>query len=378
MAAVAPLHHMLRRLTRRLTRVLRRATLRAVNPSRALKVPVLLATLACAASGCGLGGAAKAPTVEIDDAPKDAILSPEGTPIALRRSVVADEYFWLRAKVLEGEAPAAFAEAYSAMKDLRGELSADPTAWEDLEVPLGEVSHASELIAIYGDLPEKKDVGGTNVPLRAAALRLAQAMTDVEATYRKGPYRLHSDAIGVAANDLAARLVPREADILRAVEADMALPAGRRPVVVTLVSDAPYPGIFAADARGRVMACFVRVRGLEGTALVETVLHESLHALDEMTVREATAMNMLRAALAQRGIDEANSNAEMAINTVTFAEAASLVRRFVDPKHRPLGESGFYTLYPPAPSIVEAWTRHVEGEAMEATADAIAKAVTTP
>ena len=124
------------------------------------------------------------------------------------------------------------------------------------------------------------------------------------------------------------------------------------------------------------MASFVRVRGLDGSALVETVLHESLHALDEMTVRESTAMNTLRAALAQRGIDESNSNAEMAINTVTFAEAASLVRRFVDPKHRPLGESGFYTLYPPAPAIVEAWSRHVGGEAMDATADAIAKAVT--
>ena len=114
------------------------------------------------------------------------------------------------------------------------------------------------------------------------------------------------------------------------------------------------------------------------SALVETVLHESLHALDEMTVREATAMNALRAALAKRGIDADDSNAEMAINTVTFAEAASLVRRFVDPTHAPLGESGFYTLYAPAPAIVEAWTRHVGGEGLESTADAIAKAVTAP
>lgn len=327
---------------------------------------------------CGPAAGPKAPVAEIDDAPSDAILSPEGTPISLRRSVVADEYFWLRTKVLEGEAPPAFADAFAAMHDLRSELSGDPTAWEDLEVPLGEVSHASELVTIYGELPEKKEVGGHTVLLRAAAVRLARAMVEIEATYRKGPYRVHSDAIAVAANDLAARLVPHEAAILRAIEADMALPGGARPIIVTLVSDAPYPGIFAADARGRVMACFVRVRGLDGSALVETVLHESLHALDEMTVRESTAMNALRAALAKRGIDEANSNAEMAINTVTFAEAASLVRRFVDPKHRPLGESGFYTLYPPAPEIVQAWSRHVEGEAMDATADAIAKAVAAP
>ncbi|MDB4938711.1 MAG: hypothetical protein JWP87_5683 [Labilithrix sp.] len=327
--------------------------------------------------GCTPSGPPKAP-VEIDDAPRDAILSPEGTPIALRRSVVADQYFWLRTKVLEGEAPPAFAQSFAAMHDLRADLAADPTAWEDLEVPLGEVSTASELLAIYEKLPEKKDVGGQTVQFRAGAMRLARAMATNEATYRKGPYRLHADAIGIAANDLATHLVPREADILRAIEADMALPGGARPIVVTLVSDAPYPGIFAADQRGRVMASFVRVRGLDGNALVETVLHESLHALDEMTVRESTAMNMLRAALAKRGIDAENSNAEMAINTVTFAEAASLVRRFIDPKYRPLGESGFYTLYAPAPAIVEAWTRHVDGEALDATADAIANAVTAP
>lgn len=317
------------------------------------------------------------PVVDVDDAPRDAILSPEGAPIALRRSVVADEWFWLRTKVLEGEAPAAFAEAFAAMHDLRGDLSGDPTAWEDLEVPLGEVSSATELAEIYEKLPVRKEVGSTTVQFRAAAVRVARAMAKTEVTYRKGPYKMHADAIGLAARDLAAHLVPHETEILRAIETDMALPVGDRPIVVTLVSDAPYPGIFAADARGRVMACFVRVRGLDGSALVETVLHESLHALDEMTVRDATAMNALRAALAKRGIAEENSNAEMAINTVTFAEAASLVRRFVDPKHKPLGESGFYTLYAPAPAIVDAWSRHVTGgEAMDATADAVAKAVT--
>jgi hypothetical protein len=347
-----------------------------LNPSRLVATSLLAALL-----GCGAAGAPKVPMAPdaVDDEPGDALLTSAGTPIALRRSIVADQYFWLRAKVLEGEAPPAFAEPFNAMHELRAELAGDPTAYEDLEVPLGAVSHASELVAIYGELPERKEVGGRTVPFRAAALRLARAMTAVEAAYKKGPYRDHADAIALAAKDLGLRLVPNEPAILKAIESDMGLPDGARAVVVTLVSDAPYPGIFAADARGRVMASFVRVRGLDGGALAETVLHESLHALDEMTVREPTALNALRAALAKRGIDESDSNAEMAINTVTFAEAASLVRRFVDPTHRPLGEKGFYTLYPPAPAIVEAWTRHVDGgEGLDATADAIAKAVTAP
>lgn len=341
----------------------------------------LVAAWSFAAAGCGgASGPPKAPVAEAAPAPGDAMLTAEGAPIALRRSVVADLYFWLRTKVLEGEAPREYAEAYAAMHDLRGELSGDPTAWEDLEVPLGTVGRSAELVAIYAELPARKDVGGRVVPLRAAAVRLASAMATVEDAFRRGPYREHADDIARAARELTTRLVPQEAAILKAIEVDLAVPGADIPLVITLVADAPYPGIFAADARGRVTASFVRVRGLDGGALVETVLHECLHAFDELTVREkTTAMNALRSALAGRGLDESDSNVEMAVNTVTFAEAASLVRRFVDPAHRPLGESGFYTLFPPAPAIVEAWSRHVEaGEPIETTADAIAKAVAAP
>lgn len=336
----------------------------------------LVFAAACAACN-GSGGPPKAP---MSAGPPDAMLTAEGSPIALRRSLVADHYFWLRAKVLEGEAPKEYGEAYSAMQELRADFAGDPTAWEDLEVPLGAVSSASELLSVYGGLPERRDVGGRPVPLRADATRLARAMIHVEDSFRRGPYHDHADEIAKAASDLGQRLVPHVQEILRAIQTDMGVSGSDRPIVITLVGDAPYPGIFAADAKGHVMASFVRVRGLDGGALVETILHESLHAYDEMTVREkSTAMNALRAALGQRGMDESDPNVEMAVNTVTFAEAASLVRRFVDKTHKPLGESGFYTLYPPAPAIVEAWSRRVEtGEAIDATADAIAKAVAAP
>ena len=340
----------------------------------ALARRVLFACLFVAAVGCG---GARPPAAPIDDDTHDATpLTPDTSPIGLRRSVVADEYFWLRAKVLEGEAPAPFSDALAAMHDLRADLAPDPTAWEDLEVPLGTVRRASELTAAYAELPVSKDVGGKLVSFRARALRLAKAIEASESAYRAGPFREHDAEIARAAKELSARLLPNVETLLRTLEADMALPGVTRPIVLTLVGDAPYPGIFAADARGHATASFVRVHGLEGGALCETVLHESLHAIDELTVRSPTAMNMLRAALTRHGIDESDPSVEMAVNTVTFAEAASLVRRFVDPNHRPMGESGFYTLFPPAQGIVDAWNRHVDGVSIDDTADAIAKAVT--
>ncbi len=302
----------------------------------------------------------------------------DDSPIAMRSSVVADEFFWLRAKLLEGEAPPQFRAAYSAMHDLRADLGTDASAWEDLEVPLGTLSRARELGAVYGALPETTDVGGRPIALRAEAMRVARTLEESETAFLRGPYREHADAIARAAKDLSTRLLPKEAAILESIHSDMSLPGIDRPIVVTLVGDAPYPAFFAADERGKEIATFVRVRGLEGTALVETVLQASLHAIDEITVKTPTAMNMLRGALAHRGIDEADPNIEMIVNTLTFAEAASLVRRFVDKAHKPMGEGGFYTLYPPAASIVAAWDRHLDGEPLESTMDAIASAVSAP
>ncbi len=68
--------------------------------------------------------------------PAVAMLSPIDIPIALRGSTIAAEYFWLRVKVLEGEAPTEFAEAFDAMHDLGRDLASDATMWEDLELPL--------------------------------------------------------------------------------------------------------------------------------------------------------------------------------------------------------------------------------------------------
>lgn len=330
--------------------------------------------LGVSAAACAPARPPEAPLDEHDAEP----LTPETSPIGLRRSVVADEYFWLRAKTLEGEAPAPFKDALNAMQELRGDLSPDPTSWEDLEVPLGTARRASDLSTVYGELPLSREVGGRPVALRARALRLSRALEATEAAYRAGPFREHDAEIQRAAKELGSRLLPNVETILRAVEGDLALPGVTRPIVVTLVGDAPYPGIFAADARGRSSASFVRVHGLAGDNLCETVLHEALHAIDELTVRSETAMNALRKALAAKGMGDDDPNVEMAVNTVTFAEAASLVRRFVDPNHRPLGENGFYTLYAPARAVVDAWDKHIDGAPLEETMDAIARAVSAP
>lgn len=337
-------------------------------------------------AACGAAGPATS-TVDVPKAPgRDAppvapdvvILSREGAAIMLRRSALADQWFWLRTKVLEGDVPAGFERARTAMQDLRTTLGGDASSWEDVEVPLGAARSADELVTAFEALPSDRAEGGLRMPLRAPALQAARELRATESLYRSGPYRAHLEAIDRAAKDLAATLGPREKELTTAMRADMRADGPLPPIVLTLVAEAPYAAAFAADDRGHTAAVFLRVRGLDGSALVETTLAESLHAVDELSVRSpTTAMNVLRKALAKNGMGEEDSNVEMVVNTVTFAEAASLVRRFVDPKHRALGESGFYELYPPAKAIVLAWERHLAGEPLETTAEAIARAVTS-
>ncbi|AKV01219.1 hypothetical protein AKJ09_07882 [Labilithrix luteola] len=336
----------------------------------------LSSTLAVAGLACAKPATAPSSSSALSADDYEALLTPEAAPIGFRRSLVADEYFWLRTKALEGEAPPEFTEALTASREIRAELGSDPEAFEDLEVPLGSVRAGRDLLARYGELPKLKDVGGRPVAFQSKALRLARAIDATEGAYFSGPYREHAEWVARASKDLLARVVPHEAAIVAAIDKDIGLGGAARPVVVTLVGDAPYPGIFAADDRGHAMATFVRVRGVEASDLAEVVLHEAIHALDEMSVRLPTDMNQLRKAFEQRGIDE--TNVEMAMNTVTFAEASSLVRRFVDPSHKPMGESGFYALYPPAPAIVEAWEKHIAGEPIQKTAEAIATAIAGP
>lgn len=299
----------------------------------------------------------------------------------MRRSVVADEYFWLRAKMLDGDVPPGFADAIDAMHELHAAFAGDATAWEDLEVPLGSVERAVDLLPFYQALPEKLvqdgPAGGVVKP-RQLALRLARALGATERAYLDGPYREHHVQIARSAEVLARKLVPVDARIAEAIEREWDVAIPDRPLVLTLVGDAPYPGSFAADARGHALASFVRVRGMSDADLVEAVLQQYLHTLDEITVRSSTLPNEVRRAFAQREVDPSDPNVEMAVNTMAFAEAASLVRRFVDPSHTPLGNGGFYAFYPSAPAIVDAWNRRVAGESSTATVEAVVDGVLGP
>lgn len=331
---------------------------------------------ACASTSIACGGGRPAKDAS-DAALGPEILSAPNASITLRGSLVADQYFWLRTKLLDGDAPPEFREALEAMRALRDDLGGDASAWEDLELVLGNARRAEDLTSTYGELPKLTYQGANVVMLRQDALRLARAMAASEGAFRAGPYREHRAAVERAAADLGRRLGPNEATILTALDKDLGLGGSGPKPVITLVYDAPYPGAFAADESGRTHASFVRVRGLEGTMLAEVVLHEVIGAVDELTVRTpTTALNELRQAFARRGTDAGDPNVEMAVNTVAFAEAGSLIRRFVDPAHVSSAESGFFTLYPPAKPIVLVWDRHVAGGAsVQATADAIAQAV---
>ena len=96
----------------------------------------LALALAAAVTLSGCAGASP-PAAPVDDVADVVPLAPDTSPIGLRRSVVADQYFWLRAKVLEGEGAGAVRRR--ARRDARSARGAGGRSdrVEDLDVRSG-------------------------------------------------------------------------------------------------------------------------------------------------------------------------------------------------------------------------------------------------
>ena len=229
-------------------------------------------------------------------------------------------------------------------------------------------------------LPESVERAGQTIPVRDLALPLARRLVSM---LKENPQDLSTLAHRSLdpkrqTIDAAFKKYPRlVASALESLE--IANPASTVPVVI--VSTMPAPGAATyRDANGRAVSV-VGTGSLDGSDLVETVLHESLHAVDAMSSKDVTALNKLRTALTDAGV--APRTAADCVHAVIFAQAAATVRRVVDPAHVPVGAKpgGAYgRMSKPAQESVAIWTAHCDGTIDTSTAVAriVAVAKTTP
>lgn len=304
-------------------------------------------------------------------------LTPADAPIALMKSAVATQWFWLRAKTLEGGAPPGFEEATATMRELKDTIGPDTIVWEDLEGAVLGVATAHDLPSAVGALPTLEDDPSRVTLLRLAGLRAARSVAATEGHYRRTVYGEHAQEVTRAAATLAALLLPRAGSALTAMRDDLGAPWPDVPVVLTLVYDAPFRGSDAPKTAPRALGRFLRVRGVTGPALVESAITEILLGFDEQAQPDDTsALQKLRAALVRRGLAHGDPAIELATHALAASEARALVARLLPKETEPSTEPPSCALYPPACVIDEVWQRRtMDRTPVDATVEVLADAV---
>jgi hypothetical protein len=316
-----------------------------------------------------------------------------------------------------------FPEAIEAARALDAELGS-PIAWGYVEGLLGDCATAHEgTLAMAKTRKTVEMLGGKNIELRAGAMKLAAALEKAEPAFLEKVWPAHAKAIEEARERITKGFDGKEGACLADVAKHLGLPSSDRAIPMRLVYEEPFPGAVTHRKPGGGGVCFVSVKGVEGTQLLESVLHEATHALDvlgapppgEQKTRESASeknadddsekgseekdrdkenppkkksstkeeetsaermdaspsedpatsvLDLLRARLEKAGFTRRDPEWRNVPHTLMFVQAGETIRRIVDPKHEHYGVTAKYYDKVRAIADVElaAWTAYLEGK----------------
>lgn len=234
------------------------------------------------------------------------------------------------------------APAVAAIRALDRELGPLFLGWGLVEGGLAEAHSGADLAAAFGALPESWELrDGRSIALRAPALAIAAEIAALEPAWRRDVWPERLAELMDAATRLRAAVESRP-EALSDFAAAMELAPAGAVVPVLLVSDATAPGAFTYRRPGGGGLCFVGVRAHPGSQLLETALHESLHALEVQLGDDPSLLTKLRDALTAAGLGERDPALRNVPHTLYFLHAADTVRRHFDPEHEDYGDVASY------------------------------------
>jgi hypothetical protein len=310
-----------------------------------------------------------------------------------------DLHFYVRSLAASKEPRAEIAEvkgladAVEAARALDVELGS-PIAWGYVEGLIGECSTAKEGTLALAKTRETVEMpGGKLVALRAGALKLGAALEKAEPAFLEKVWPAHQKAIEEASTRIEKGFDGKEKECLADVAKHLGLPSPRRAIPVRLVYEAPFPGAVTHRKLGGGGVCFVSVKDVEGTLLLESVLHEATHALDVLARpapgetresddplgkgtkkrdadeddeedAESSVLDLLRARLEKAGFTRRDREWRDVPHTLMFVQAGETIRRLVDPKHVHYGIVAKYydKMKPIADVELAAWTAYLDGK----------------
>lgn len=286
-----------------------------------------------------------------------------------RPSPLVDMHFWVRKLASEkGEIPSmpGLAAAVEALRELDGQLGRPglPLApvWGAVDLQVLRAAGASELGRAAVALPETLTLPtGMSLP-RSGIVRLAEAYVLLEKPFLEQVWPWHRKMIDHAVEALEQDLLPHTGEVYADIHRFLGFPVPARPIPLLLVAEAPHPGGVTYVAEVGQGLCLVGVDAAAGSQWLETVIHESIHALD---LAGESALDTLRQRLGtELDLKLPAREAWNVAHAVMFAQAAGTVRRVLAPRHRDYGEvSGVYQRLPKGAEVVApAWQAWMRGE----------------
>ncbi len=258
------------------------------------------------------------------------------------------------------------APAVAMMKEL--ERALEFSGWGVMEGHLDGVADGSELIARYGQLPERYRPrrGGPNakeIELRRLAVDAAEQVAEIEPEWMQIAWPTRSRELERRARQLE-QLLDDDAqdavytDVLESLEMDV---HGLQ-VPMFLTTHAPWPGAFTYFGPGRKGLCFVSISDTTTSELAESAVHESIHALD-LAAGDDSLLRTLERALIQAGLSPRDKSVHDASHTLFFLLAADAVRDHLVPDHLDYGDTeGYYDKVPQIIAIERPlWKRYRDG-----------------
>ncbi|MCA1629289.1 MAG: hypothetical protein LC785_08440 [Acidobacteria bacterium] len=240
--------------------------------------------------------------------------------------------------------------------------------WSILDANLMDCRDAADAVRLFAQLSETREFRGKQFPLRAGALRLANALSVAEPQFRKLVWSKHKKIVDGAARMIRKEFKPKEQDCLAYISKSLRLGAPQKQLPLYLVAEAQYPGGFTYLLREGGRMSVVAVALNEGTLMLETVLHEAIHSLDGVGSTGAqegadagSVLMELRERLRKAGVAERDVGD--AAHLLIFIQAAETVRHVIDAKHKPYGEvAGVYEKLPRVNALVPVWVAHLDGK----------------
>ena len=248
----------------------------------------------------------------------------------------------------------------------RGLLSVQTLA--RLDVDVSQFESAADILPAFSRVSETTRLIANGkvqpVQTREKAIQLAKALMLIEKPFRERIWPQHKSVIDQTAVKIATKLIPKERECFAYITKNLGMEDNDYRVPVYLVAESPAPGGFTNWQGDRHGVCFVGVDKNQGSQLFETVLHESIHALDLETKGKENVLEDIRNRLKKAGIAERDPDMRNVAHTIVFIQAAETVRRLVDPKHKHYGDvAGYYAKVPVVAKIeLPIWIAYVDGK----------------